>query len=244
MIRTENGCEVIEVKALSFGEILWDIYPDERFIGGAPLNFAAHLARHGGDISMLSAVGNDPWGAETLVAVRRLGIGGKYLAVSAGKQTGRCLVTLSEDGTPSYDLLQDVAYDYIRCDGLAESFDLLYFGTLALRSGYNLHTLERLLAENAFGEIFVDVNIRLPFCSAEVLSFCVENATVLKVSTEELPTVLELLGMALEDDPPALMSALAQRFPKLKLFCSPAVKTERGAMTAQNAKCIFPRLNR
>ena len=52
------------MKVLSFGEILWDVYPDEKYLGGAPLNFAAHLAKHGEDVAMLSAVGKDELGEE------------------------------------------------------------------------------------------------------------------------------------------------------------------------------------
>ena len=47
---------------LSFGEVLWDVYPEQKYIGGAPLNFAAHFVKNGGKASMLSAVGNDNLG--------------------------------------------------------------------------------------------------------------------------------------------------------------------------------------
>ena len=205
------------MKALSFGEILWDVYPDERFIGGAPLNFAAHLARHGEEVHMLSAVGDDALGAETLAAVRALGVGTNQIAVVPDKPTGRCLVSL-EKGTPVYDLAADTAYDHIPVAAVTEPMDLLYFGTLALRSDRNRQTLKTLLAENAFGEVLVDVNIRPPFYSAETLAFCMENATVLKVSAEELPVVLKLLGMEHDPEPAAVLAALARRYPKLKIL--------------------------
>lgn len=182
------------MNVLAFGEILWDVYPDRKCLGGAPLNFAAHLARHGERSFMRSAVGADRLGAEALEQVRQWGVSTEYIAVLPEKQTGCCLVTLDERLVPSYNLLQDVAYDHIPCENLSGEFDVLYFGTLALRSEANCRTLKNLLAERQFREIFVDVNIRPPFYSAETVRFTVENATLLKVSEEELPVLCAAIG--------------------------------------------------
>ena len=48
--------------ALCFGEILFDVFGDDRCIGGAPFNFAAHFAQLGGEAVMVSAVGDDELG--------------------------------------------------------------------------------------------------------------------------------------------------------------------------------------
>ena len=133
------------MKVLSFGEVLWDVYPQEKFIGGAPFNFAAHLAMHGEEVFMLSAVGADDLGNETIEEINRLGVSTKYISRVGGKPTGRCDVELDENAVPSYALLQDVAYDYIDCDAIGDGFDVLYFGTLSLRSRYNLDSLCKLL---------------------------------------------------------------------------------------------------
>ena len=47
---------------LSFGEVLWDLFPDSRVIGGAPFNFAAHRSKLGAEVSFVSAVGQDELG--------------------------------------------------------------------------------------------------------------------------------------------------------------------------------------
>lgn len=180
------------MKILSVGEILWDIYPDKKHIGGAPFNFAAHLARHGEEVYMLSCLGKDSLGEEALLCLRECSILTDFVSQSAVKQTGQCLVTLDERGIPSYDLKEDVSYDYIDCNN-NEDFDVLYFGTLALRKKYNLDSLSRFLKVNKFEEIFVDINIRAPFYSYESVAFCLKNATILKISSEELPIVAELL---------------------------------------------------
>lgn len=183
------------MKVLSFGEVLWDIYPDKKYIGGAPLNFAAHLAKYGEEAYMLSCLGKDSLGDEALLCLKEFGVLTDFVSQSTVKQTGRCLVTLDEKAVPSYDLKEDVAYDYIDYDNLNEDFDVLYFGTLALRKKYNLDSLGRLLKKQNFKNVFVDVNIRTPFYSYESVTFCMNNATILKVSSEELPIVADLLSM-------------------------------------------------
>lgn len=181
-------------KILSFGEILWDVYPNEKFLGGASLNFAAHLAKFGHKVDMLSALGADPLGEEARAELHRWNLGDRFVPALTDKETGKCLVTLDENSIPSYNLLNDVAYDAISCDGIREDFDLLYFGTLALRGENNFSQLQKLLQKKTFSEIFVDVNIRPPFYSEKTVRFALENATLLKISLEELPTVAELLG--------------------------------------------------
>lgn len=183
------------MKAFIFGEVLWDIYPDSRFIGGAPLNFAAHFAKCGGESYLCSAIGKDELAKETLCAVQQLSVNTKYISQS-DKATGRCMVTLDENSVPSYKLLADTAYDDIPYPNLKnEAFDALYFGTLALRAESNFNCLRKIVENNRFDEIFVDVNIRKPHISEATLRYAVNNATVLKLSDEELPVVLQLLHM-------------------------------------------------
>ena len=203
------------MKILSFGEILWDVYPDEKYLGGAPLNFAAHLAKHGENVAMLSAVGKDELGKEAKEQVSAWGISTAHVAELSGKQTGCCLVTLNEQKVPSYNLLTDVAYDYIPCPKGEESFDVLYFGTLSLRSEYNRNSLAELL-DKSFREVFVDVNIRPPYYSRETVRFAVSQASILKVSDEELSTVAELLDMEEKQDYQKFAGELSERFSNLR----------------------------
>ena len=183
------------MKVLSFGEILWDIYPDKKYIGGAPLNFAAHLAKHGEESYMLSCLGKDDLGEEALLRLKESNVLIDFVSLSDSKKTGQCLVTLDKNAVPTYDLKKNVAFDYIDCDNLDKAFDVLYFGTLALRNKYNLDSLNNLLKKQRFKDIFVDINIRTPFYSCVSVSFCMNNATILKVSSEELPIVMDLLSI-------------------------------------------------
>ena len=182
------------MKVLSFGEILWDIYPNGKYIGGAPLNFAAHFAKQGGDAYIISAVGNDDLGKSALEIIRNWGIKTDYISVLNTSETGKCLVKLDSKGLPSYNLLDNVAYDHITEPASFDTdFDALYFGSLALRNPKNRETLLRIISNNSFKEIFVDINIRKPFVSEEAIKISFENATIVKISDEELYCVTKLL---------------------------------------------------
>lgn len=181
------------MKVLSFGEIIWDVYPDEKHLGGAPLNFAAHFAKQGGEAYMLSALGDDELGNEALNKLSLWKVNAEYVSVLSGKDTGKCLVTLDKQGVPTYNIVRDSAYDYINCSSVSDEFDALYFGTLALRNEYNRREISELIKSHSFKEIFVDVNLREPFISRESLMLCMENATVLKISDEELSAVSKIL---------------------------------------------------
>lgn len=180
-----------KIKVLAFGEVLWDVYSDSKFIGGAPLNFAAHFVRCGGEASICSAVGADELGTVTLEQIKGLGVAADYVSVNS-KPTGRCIVTLDERLVPSYKILDDVAYDYISPLAVNEKFDAFYLGTLALRTSENMSCAKKIIEANDFSEIFVDVNIRKPYISREALLFVMNKATILKISDEELVCVSEL----------------------------------------------------
>ena len=207
------------MKLLSFGEVLFDVYPDACYIGGAPLNFAAHANALGADSYVLSAVGYDDLGDKAISIIKNLGVDPRYVAKLKDSETGRCIVTLNENHIPSYNLLSDVAYDYIPCPDFNEKdrFEVLAFGTLALRSEYNLETVKKIIGKNICREIYSDLNIRPPHYSRESILFCLENATIVKISDEELGVVTQnALGLSVDiNSAPGL---LKEKFPQLKLI--------------------------
>ena len=206
------------MKILSFGEILWDVLGEEKVLGGAPLNLAAHMALQGEEACLASAVGEDALGEEALACVRALHVGMAYVVKQSQYATGQCIVTLGAHGVPSYRLLDGVAYDHVTLPSpLPDQFDLFCFGTLALREAHNRALVTRVLKENCFSEIYADLNIRPPFYSLESVSLCLENATVVKISDEEMPLVTRLLyGEAWEAEEAALR--LAKDYPQIKLL--------------------------
>ena len=206
------------MKLLSFGEIIWDAYGDEYTIGGAPLNLAAHFTLQGGRAWLVSAVGRDALGEAALGRIRALDINTEYVSVSDSVPTGRCDVTLGENGIPSYNILENVAYDNIVLpDHLNRNFDVLAFGTLALRGQRNREALERVLRSNSFTEVYTDLNIRPPFYSRESIELCLANATILKVSDEELPAVTRTV-FGKEAPLADAYGLIAERYPNVRLI--------------------------
>jgi fructokinase len=190
------------MKILSFGEIIWDVYENESFIGGAPLNLAAHCSKQGADSFMLSSVGNDDLGKDALEIVKSFNVKTDFVSINKEKETGKCIVTLNENGVPSYNVLTDVSYDYIKApDNINETeFDFFCFGTLALRSKENLETVKSILENSNVRKVYCDINIRPPFFSDETILFALSNANIIKISDEEMHFVTDACGLKELDD--------------------------------------------
>lgn len=125
------------MKVLAFGEILWDIINGEAFLGGAPLNFAAHCAQCGNEAYIISRVGKDRLGDQALTLCRTFRVNNTFVQVDSSRPTGTVDVILAK-GQPDYTIHENVAYDYIAADDIPDlqsyGFDVVYFGSLAQRS--------------------------------------------------------------------------------------------------------------
>lgn len=206
------------MKTLVFGEVLWDIYPSAEYIGGAPLNFAAHLSKLGQNVALMTAVGKDLLGTKTVNVIKNFGIDTDAIVKVSDKETGKCYVSFDQNNTPSYRILDDTAYDYITASDDINSFDVLYFGTLSLRSNVNLNSVKTLIKNNNFKEVFVDINIRPPFFSDETINFALNSATIVKISAEELNTVALACGINFDGVYENFAASLANKFNNLKLL--------------------------
>ena len=214
----------MNTKILSIGEIIWDVYPDRQVIGGAPLNFAAHCSLCGAQSALFSAVGSDALAHQALTALSDLAIGTQYVK-TAPYPTGQCIVTLGENAVPSYNVLREVAYDYLTVtDGdlasiNAAGYDALYFGTLIQRNGTSRTAVRKIVENCSFREILCDVNLRPNCYDADSVDFCLRHATVLKISAEEEPT-LRAFGFYTPKDstPSQIARALCQSYPNVKVL--------------------------
>ncbi|MBQ3747549.1 MAG: carbohydrate kinase [Kiritimatiellae bacterium] len=172
---------------LAFGEILWDVIDGVPHIGGAPFNFAAHVARFGLKSAVVSAVGNDDLGRRAIAEAKCLGVDVSMVGMHPTLPTGTVNVTL-EKGIPSYEIVQPVAWDEITGE-VAEPPRTLYFGTLAQRSPISASTLRRLLVACSSSVVFFDVNLRQRYWSKEAIDGCMDKVDILKVNDEELKTL-------------------------------------------------------
>ena len=186
------------MKLYSFGEILFDTFEDTHTLGGAPLNVAAHFRQLGGESAIISALGNDELGREAFIDIEKLGIDASMISVLDKVPTGIASITMKGNDA-DYEFSYPAAWDRIEIydediDAI-EDDSILYFGTLALRSTTSFLTLERIIGETSPGEIFVDVNIRKDFYSDELIGFCLDNATILKINDDEIDLICSVIGL-------------------------------------------------
>lgn len=182
---------------LTFGEILWDIFPNKWVIGGAPFNFCAHMAKLGADVSFITAVGKDELGEEARRLLVKDGVADAFV-IDTDYPTGVCNVTVNAQGIPSYDLVKGVAYDCIHLSDRGwdllktTTFDAFYYGTLAQRSENSMKTLSEILSRFSFKHKLFDINIRQNFYTPAVIKKGLSDATILKVSREETHVFQEM----------------------------------------------------
>ncbi|MGA3343341.1 MAG: PfkB family carbohydrate kinase [Terracidiphilus sp.] len=192
---------------LGIGELLWDMLPGGARLGGAPANFAAMAGGLGNHGVILSRIGRDEPGRKAVERLDRLPADTSFLEVDSAQPTGRVTVAF-EGGQPRYTIEQPAAWDFLeltdRWVQLAERADAVCFGSLAQRSHDSRQTIQTLVAQTPASCVRVfDVNLRVPFYSAEVIQESLELATVVKMSDSEAPEVLALVGMpALPGLPP------------------------------------------
>lgn len=188
-------------RVVSFGEILFDVIGGVPYLGGAPLNLAAHLRKQGAETTLISAVGNDPLGRDALGQIGKLGLDTGTIAVLDGFPTGTVTVLLDERKVAAYDFAMDTAYDHIPVPGFDTEVDLFCFGTLAQRSPESRGTLVRLrkMLDCLF---FYDVNLRQDFYSKEILEESLYSADIVKLNEDEFPVLAAMFG--LPDDPEEL----------------------------------------
>ena len=186
---------------IGMGEALWDVLPEGRKIGGAPANFAFHAGQAGVDARVVSAVGRDALGDETLLTLQQKGLNTDAVA-RVDFPTGVVQVTLSEGGIPQYDICERVAWDNIpftpALDELARNAQAVCWGSLAQRSEVSRNCIYRFLdampSEQGRLKVF-DINLRQHFYSIDVIEASCQRANVLKINEEELVIVSELLRL-------------------------------------------------
>ena len=177
-----------KLKGVCFGEILFDVFLEHKKIGGAPLNVASRIKSLGGDIAIISAIGNDNDGKKILEYLDGLGIKTNTIQVKDNYPTGVVNIIIDEKGNASYDINYPSAWDKIEpsvnSTSLVEESDFLIYGSLASRDVVSRNTLYQLL-ELAKYKIF-DVNLRFPHYTEKMLLTLMNNSDFIKFNDEEL----------------------------------------------------------
>ena len=181
------------ISIVCFGEVLWDLYPDKKIIGGAPFNVFSRLHNLGNNVDFISSIGNDKLGNEILEHFNQNNYSNKFLNIDEKYETGSVIITL-KNGEPSYKILSNVAWDFIPLkasyDEILTDLDILVYGSLASRNIGSFKTIKELTKQSKFN--ILDLNIRESYYDFEKVSYLVNSADFLKVNLEELELINQL----------------------------------------------------
>ncbi|HQB27506.1 MAG TPA: carbohydrate kinase [Paludibacter sp.] len=184
---------------VGLGEILWDVFPQGKVLGGAPANFAYHVSQFGLNGYAVSAIGKDELGAEIKQVLKEKKL--KTLISEVDFPTGTVQVTLSGDGVPQYEICEGVAWDNIpftdALKHLAQQTKAVCFGSLAQRNVVSHSTIKSFLDEVPKDSMKIfDINLRQHFYSRELIEESLNQCTMLKINEEEIAILTEMFGLS------------------------------------------------
>lgn len=187
---------------VGIGELLWDVFPEGKRAGGAPVNFVYHAVQAGAEGCAVSAVGDDDWGREILQELKKSGIYGIISTVPY--PTGRVLVKM-KDGIPSYTIVDDVAWDHLPLTSEAlnavSRADAVCYSTLSVRHTHTKETVKKLLASARPDALrFFDVNLRQSYYSKGLIEDLLGFSNAFKLNDDELVVLRGLFGFTGADE--------------------------------------------
>jgi len=192
----EPGFQIV-----GLGEILWDLFPTGRQLGGAPANFAYISNLLGNRGIVASRVGDDELGRAALEQLAQRGISMESIQSDGIHPTGTVRVEVDGAGQPRFEIAEGVAWDYLEWTPewkrLAGATDAVCFGSLAQRCPTTGATIRKFLQAMRSGTVRVfDVNLRQRFFTRDILVRSMEVADIVKLNHEELPRILAMLEIA------------------------------------------------
>jgi fructokinase len=183
---------------VGLGEVLWDLLPSGKQLGGAPANFAYHAHALGAQGMIISAVGDDEPGKEVDHRLLAMGLETRFLQIHRRYPTGTVSVTL-EAGQPRYVIHENVAWDYINWEDdltdLAQVVDAVCVGSLAQRSFVSRSTIHAFLQHTRTGCLRIfDLNLRQNYYTREIIDATLQLCNVLKLNEHEWSILADMLG--------------------------------------------------
>ena len=178
----------INSRIFCFGEVLFDVFPDQKIPGGAPLNVALHLAQLGDKAELLSRVGEDQNGVDLVKFINGYSLSEKLIQKDRNQPTGVVAVDISDEQDVNYTIEEPAAWDYIQYDAKIAAqlrkTDLFVFGSLGARNDVSFQSLMEYLKTEVFK--VMDVNLRPPFYNLSKLEALVKRSDLLKINENEL----------------------------------------------------------
>jgi fructokinase len=217
---------------VGLGELLWDLLPSGKQLGGAPANFAYITSLLGDHGIPASRLGEDALGAEAIHCLNELTLSTEFIQNDTDHPTGTVKVEVDASGQPCFEISEAAAWDFLewtpQWQKLAEQSDAVCFGSLAQRSERSRSTIRSFLvaAHNAV-RVF-DVNFRQHFYTTEVFAESLKLATVVKLNHEELPRIMRIFGLEHRSEEGSVRCLLSRY--KLKLVC--VTRGDNGSLLA------------
>ncbi len=184
-----------------WGELLWDRFPDETRLGGAPANVACHLAQLGANTTLITRLGDDELGRLAQTRLAAAAIDTSCVQIDPQRSTGEVGIVIDASGEPHYTMTPGCAWEYIECSPAVESAlrasRAFCFGTFSQRRPEGFASFQRastFLSEDCLR--VCDPNFRPHGVVADVLRFALEIADVVKLNHVERNGIIELLGVA------------------------------------------------
>lgn len=203
-------------KVTVIGEILFDVFPEEKVPGGAPFNFAYHMKNLGFEVHFCTRIADDRDGREILRILEERGFSRDCIQVEKNGTTGKVLIELQDEGDHRFEIVENVAYDHLELSPILEgeilvSTQLVYVGTLIQRTSRGRETIQGLLEQRPVrSRVFYDLNLRQHYYHREVIDQTLQNTHIFKCNREELTTLKELFG--LQGDDQAVVQKLMERY--------------------------------
>jgi fructokinase len=185
---------------VGLGELIWDMFPEGRRLGGAPSNFAYVSRLLGNDAAVASRVGRDALGREAFEKLERAGLATEYLQRDDAHPTGTVGVRIGANGEPRFNVNENSAWDYLEWtpgwEQLAERTDAVCFGTLGQRRPEARGTIKSFLGATRDDALrLFDVNLRHSFFTPDMLTRSLRLSTVVKLNAEELSAAGSMLDL-------------------------------------------------
>jgi len=175
-----------------FGEVLADCFPEgSQVLGGAPFNVAWHCQAFGLSPLFVSRIGDDALGKQIRQTMKNWGMDTSALQLDQSHPTGVVEVTF-DDNEPNYEIKKNSAWDFIEAQTLPSKLStnaLLYHGTLASRSPISSRTLNK-LKQRYSKDIFIDLNLRDPWWTENLLDNALKQTSFVKLNQHELNIIV------------------------------------------------------
>lgn len=186
------------IDVVCFGELLWDMLPGGKIVGGAPFNIAHRIDQLGLSSHVVTAIGRDPLGEELLTIAKQKVNNTSYIQVHDSLPTSVVNIHISTQGEPQYEIAYPVAWDDIRLTdsliSLVQSSRSLIYSSLAMRDPRSRSTLLSLLPHAQLK--ICDINLRQGHYQRVTIMDMIATADILRMNEDELAMISQWLNLS------------------------------------------------